>query len=249
MVATTSAQLIKEIREITPNVLISFSRGKDSLASYLRIKDEFERVVPYCYEVIHGLEFIEDSLAYYENLMGQRIMRFPAPGISRMLKHRVYQPPGRSQAIDWMDMPEFTHDNLQESACKDAGLDPLKTYNALGLRAKDSAMRAMVIKKHGAVNHARRTFYPIFDYSKDDVLNTISGAGWKLPIDYRYFSASFDGLYLKFSYPIRKYFPRDWARILEVFPLLEMECLRYESAIEHGQQAPYSEVPGPHPYL
>jgi hypothetical protein len=152
MVATTSAQLIKEIREITPNVLISFSRGKDSLASYLRIKDEFERVVPYCYEVIHGLEFIEDSLAYYENLMGQRIMRFPAPGISRMLKHRVYQPPGRSQAIDWMDMPEFTHDNLQESACKDAGLDPLKTYNALGLRAKDSAMRAMVIKKHGAAH-------------------------------------------------------------------------------------------------
>ena len=77
----------------------------------------------------------------------------------------------------------------------------------------------------------------------------VHAAGWKLPIDYRYFSASFDGLYVKFMLPIKRYFPRDWQRICEFFPLIELEVLRYESAVAHGQQPAYAEPAGPHPYL
>jgi 3'-phosphoadenosine 5'-phosphosulfate sulfotransferase (PAPS reductase)/FAD synthetase len=239
LVATNSTDLIAEVRGLTPNILVSFSRGKDSLATYLRVRDKFERVVPYTYEVIPDLEFVNESLAYYEGKMGCRIMRFPAPGLPRLLNNFVYQPPDRIAAIEEMAMPVFTHDHLQESACEDAGLDYRTAYNALGLRAADSAMRAMVIKKYGAVNHTRRIFYPVFDYTKDEVLASIRTAGWKLPLDYRYFSASFDGMYAKFMVPIKRHFPRDWARILEWFPLLELEVLRFESAVKRGDQPAY----------
>ena len=242
MVATTSTELIAEIRTLTPKILVSFSRGKDSLASYLRVRDEFEEVVPYHYEVVPGLEFVNESLAYYEQKIGRRIQRYPAPGMARLVNNLVYQPPDRIADIEWMNMFVHTHDMLQEAACETAGLDYATTYNAVGVRSKDSAMRAMVIKKHGAVNHNRKIFYPIFDYDKEQVLDTIKAAGWKLPIDYRYFSASFDGLYIKFMLPIKKYFPRDYARILEWFPLVELEVLRFESAVKRGLQPPYQGI-------
>jgi len=249
MVAANNTELIAEIRERTPNILVSFSRGKDGIASYLRVRDEFERVIPYYYDFIPGLEFVEDSLAYYERLMGQRIARFPSYGMSVMIRGLVYQPPDRVDTLDWMQFPEWDNNHIQESVCTDAGLDYKTTYNAVGVRAKDSAMRAMVIKKYGAVNHKRRVFYPIFDFSKDELIDLIARSGWKLPIDYRYFSASFDGLYIRYLYPIKLYFPRDYQRILEWFPLAELECYRYEAAIKRGHQPAYVRPPGPHPYL
>lgn len=239
MHAATSTELLAEIRTLTPKALVSFSRGKDSLASYLRMRDVFDEVVPYHYYVVPGLEFVEESLAYYEQKIGRRILRFPSPGLARLVNNLVYQPPDRIERIRWMDMYEFSHDQMQEAACESAGLDYKTAYNGVGVRSKDPAMRAMVIRKHGAVNHTRRTFYPIFDYDKEQVLAEIKRAGWKLPIDYRYFSASFDGLYIKFMYPLKLYFPKDYQRILDWFPLLELEVLRYEAAVKRGEQPPY----------
>jgi 3'-phosphoadenosine 5'-phosphosulfate sulfotransferase (PAPS reductase)/FAD synthetase len=239
VVATTSQELIAEIRGITPEILVSFSRGKDSIATYLRVREKFENVVPYTYEVVPGLEFVEESLAYYEKLMGRRIIRLPSPGFPRLLNNLVFQPPDRIERIEYLRMPEWSHDDLQLAACDDAGLDYDTAYNAVGVRAKDSAMRALIIKKHGPVNHVRRIFYPIFDWSKEEVIDCIKRAGWKLPIDYRYFSSSFDGLYLKFALPIKRFFPRDWQRLCDYFPLLELEVLRYESAVKRGEQPPY----------
>lgn len=242
MVAATSTELIAEIRDLTPDVLVSFSRGKDSIASYLRIRDEFERVVPYTYEVVPGLEFVEESLRYYEGLMGQHIIRLPAPGFPRLINNLVYQPPDRIKPIEYLRLPEFSHNDLQRAACMDSGLDYDTAYNAVGVRAKDSAMRAMVINKHGAVNHNRRIFYPLFDWDKQQVIDAIVHAKWKLPIDYRYFSASFDGLYAKFMVPIKRYFPRDFATICEWFPFVELETLRFEAAVRAGTQPPYEGV-------
>lgn len=236
-------ETIAAVRERTPAALVSFSRGKDSLATFLAIRDKFDTIVPYTYEVVPGLEFVEDSLAYYEHLIGAPIFRYPAPGIYRMLNHMVYQPKERLDLILRMDLPEYGHDDLQKFACIDGGIDYDQAYNAVGMRSKDSVQRAFSIQHNGSINHNRRIFYPIHDWDKQQVIDAIRNAGWKLPVDYRYFSASFDGLYIKFLYPIKLYFPRDYAKILEWFPFAEMEVLRYESAIRRGDQPPYNPPP------
>lgn len=239
----TGQETIAAIREKTPDVLVSFSRGKDSLATFLALRDHFDRVVPYTYEVIPGLEFVEDSLAYYENKIGQHIWRYPAPGIWSMINHCVFQPKERLDLIARLNLIEYGHDDIQIFACEDAQMDYDTAYNAVGMRSKDSVQRAFTIQHNGSINHHRRIFYPIHDWDKQQVIDAIVHAGWKLPIDYRYFSASFDGLYVKFIYPIKLYFPRDYELICLWFPFVELEVARYEAAIKRGLQPPY--VPPP----
>ena len=228
----TSEATIKEVRAINPVCIISFSRGKDSIASYLAIREHFDGVVPYFYNVIPGLEFVEESLAYYEKLMGTRIIRMSAPGFYSQINGCLYQPPDTVQMIESLGLETHTHDDMQEAVCNDMGLDYDTTFNALGMRSKDSMMRALYFQKNGSINRKRKLFYPVWDWSKQRVIDTIVESGWKLPIDYRYFSASFDGLYLKFMLPIKQHFPRDWDKIVTIFPLIELEILRYEASLK-----------------
>lgn len=47
-----------------------------------------------------------------------------------------------------------------------------------------------------------------------------------VPPDYQWFQRSFDGLDVRFLAKIRKHAPGDYARILEWFPLAELELHR-----------------------
>ena len=235
-----SEQLIERMAKENPTCLISFSRGKDSIAAYLAIREKFERVVPYFYTVVPGLEFVEESLDYFERKMGTRIIRLPAPGTYRMIKDHLYQPPDTIAMIEALGLETHSHDEMQQAVCGDADLDYDTTFNALGMRAKDSMMRALYFQKNGPVNYTRKLFYPVWDWDKQRLLDIIKKSGWKLPIDYKYFPASFDGLYLRFTYPIYKYFPRDWEKIVNLFPLIELDILRYEAAVKSGDQPPYT---------
>ncbi len=228
----TGEELIEQMASENSTCLISFSRGKDSIAAYLALRDKFERIIPYFYNVVPGLEFVEESLAYFEQKMGCHIMRFPAPGFYRTLNGMLYQPPTHVRMIEGLQLGQVTQDDLQMFACHDADVDYETTFNALGMRAKDSMQRALYFQKNGPVNYTRKIFYPIFDWDKQRVVDTIKHAGWKLPIDYKYFSASFDGLYLKFVLPIKENFPRDWEKIVNLYPLIELEVLRYKASLK-----------------
>lgn len=235
----TSEETIERVRAINPVCMISFSRGKDSIAVYLAIRDHFEEVVPYFYNVVPGLEFVEDSLAYFEQKMGRRIIRLPAPGCYRSLNNLMYQPPDAVAMIQALGLEAHTHDDMQEAVCGDEGLDYQTTFNALGMRAKDSMQRTLYFQKNGSVNFTRKLFYPVWDLDKQRVIDTIKKSGWKLPIDYKYFSASFDGLYTRFLLPIKMFFPRDWEKIITLYPLIELDVYRFESAVKAGEQPPY----------
>lgn len=227
-----SEDLVDRMAKENPTCMISFSRGKDSIAAYLAIREKFENVVPYFYTVVPGLEFVEESLAYYEKLMGRRILRFTSPGYYSRINSFMYQPPDTIAMIQALGLVSHSHDDIQMGVCSDEGLDYETTFNALGMRAKDSMQRTLYFQKNGPVNYTRKLFYPVWDWDKQRVVDTIRRSGWKLPIDYKYFSASFDGLYLKYLLPIKQHFPRDWERIITIFPLAELEILRYEASLK-----------------
>jgi len=228
----TSEETIAQVKAINPVCMISFSRGKDAMAAYLNIREHFERVVPYTYYVVPGLEFVEESLAYYEKMMGCHIKRMPSPRFRSMMVNCIYQPPDRVSLIESMQLEEFTHDDVQEWVCLDEGLDYENTFNAVGTRAKDSMQRALYFQKNGSINFTRRTFYPVWDWDKERLMAKIRDSGWKLPIDYKIWTSSFDGLYLNYIYQVKKHFPKDYQRILHFFPLVELEIYRYEAALK-----------------
>ena len=240
---------IEAVRKKSPEAMLSFSRGKDCIAAYLAMRGHFDRIVPYYYDFVPDLEFVNDSLAYFEQKMGCHIVRYPAAALFRMLRNNVYLPPEHSLVVERMKLPDITQDDLQVALTEDEKLAP-NSYNAIGMRSKDSVQRAFSIQQNGTINHSRKTFYPVHDWSKDDVIKAIKDAGWKLPIDYKYFGSSFDGLYIRYLYPIKLFFPRDYQRILEFYPLAELEVYRYEAAVKAGRQPAYQPPTGfTHPYL
>lgn len=215
------------------STLCSFSTGKDSLATYLQVRDHFENVVPFYLQGVPGLEFVEDNLAYYEKLIGRHIIRLPQPKFYAMLNELTYQPPdeARHKLIWSWCLPNHTHEEIHEAVCKCEGLDPLTTYTAIGLKYADSIQRRTALSKNGLVTHSRKKYYPIAEYTKQDVLDAVRNAGWKLPTDYRYFKDSLDGLQIRYLLPIKKHFPRDYERILAWFPMAAMEIERYERSL------------------
>ncbi len=226
-----SAALNRWVSAQSETCLLSFSTGKDSIAAALECRRHFKRVVFfYCY-LIPGLSFVEKSLAYFERVFETTIIRFPHPFLYRLLNNLVFQPPQNCAIIERADLPTFDYSDVYRIIKEDCGL-PQDTWTATGVRAVDNPLRMITVKQSGAYNPALRTFMCIFDWNKARVLEEIRAAGVGLPIDYKVFGRSFDGLDFRFLAPLREHFPDDYKKVLELFPMADLELFR--RGCEHG---------------
>jgi hypothetical protein len=206
--------------------LLSFSCGKDSWAAWLSARDSFD-FTPYYLYLVPGLEFVDDYLDYAEQKLGKRIIRLPHPAFYRWVNGLVFQAPERIRIIEAVGWPAFEYDDMREAVIEDCGL-PANCWVADGVRAADSPMRRASLLKSQGVSPKKRYFHPCWDWNKARLVDELNAANVKLPIDYQLFGRSFDGLDLRFLIKIRKELPRDYATILDWFPLVDMEIARYE---------------------
>jgi len=225
----TGKQVMAEIKDLvgpeTP-VLISFSCGKDSIACWLEMKKYFKKIIPFYLYLIPDLGFVERSLTYYEKYFECRIIRLPHPSLYRMLNRFVFQAPENCEIIERCDLPEFDYEDIRKVVCEDLGLDLENSWYASGVRAADSLNRRTAMKKYGPINRKKHCFYPIWDWKKKKLVREIVSAKIKVPVDYRLFGRSFDGIDYRFLKPIKDHFPEDYKKILEYFPLAELELMR-----------------------
>ena len=233
-------EIMTEVRKVNPcdTVMISFSRGKDAWGCWCALRDKID-VQPFHYYCgPPHLEFIDEYLDYAEKKIGKHIINLPAPMMYDMLSvqnrgNGICQPPYRVMPLQILDIAPFTFEDVQEAAIEDAGL-PQGTFSALGVRAADSARRKLFFKTHGPVSLAKKKFYPIWDWDKAKLMDELKRHDIKLPIDYKLFGRSFDGLYYMYLIKIKECYPKDYQRILDYFPLIDMEIYRYEKRKELG---------------
>lgn len=211
--------------------LLSFSMGKDAIGSWLQCRRFFKRVVAFYLYAAPGIQFVERGLRYYEDYFGQHIYRLPHPSLYRMLREHIFQPPGRIRLLQATSLEKFNYKDIEDSLRTDLNLGP-EVYSATGVRANDSARRALVIRRYGTINHNKHKFYPIWDWDKDRLIKEITAAGVKLPVDYQMFPRSWDGINAQYLVPIKQRFPDDYERILKWFPLADLELFRIECAKE-----------------
>lgn len=221
------------IRQSGDRVLLSFSAGKDSVAMWCFLKRHGFDVVPFYMQLIPGLKFIERSLVYYEGFFGTHIYRTIHPSLYYWLDALNHQPPGRKSAIDLLKVPLFDYPDVARGVARTAGLK-WPTWVAVGIRRAESRLRANRIPPDG-LNRTSRNFYPIAEYTKDDVIAELNQAAVKLPVDYASFGRSFDGLDYRFLSVVRERFPDDYRTILEWFPGAHAEIVRAKIARKHGQ--------------
>lgn len=225
----TSDSVIAAIREKSATTMLAFSFGKDSIAAYLALRERFDHVIPYYLYSVPGLSFIDESLDYYQNFFKTEIITLPHPSLYRMLNEFVFQPPERCLVIEQANLPRFDYEDVRLAVIKKAGCDA-DTYVADGVRQSDSPMRRIAIKKHGAISHAQHKYHAIFDWNKARIVAEFKKHNVKLPVDYKLFGRSFDGIDLSFLLQLKKHRVQDYQRVLEWFPLADLEIFRMECA-------------------
>lgn len=221
----TSEEVRQKLHDEGKPVLLAFSCGKDSIATWLALEDAGVEVVPCYMYCVPGLKFVENDLAYFEEKFGQKIHRYPHPSLYRWINNAVYQPPERVQVIEAARMPDPTYAQLWDLIREDLGL-PKNTWCADGVRAADSIQRRGAFVRYGYWRKNRKKVSPIGDWLKGETLDRIKEAGIDLPIDYKWFGRSFDGIDKRFTEVIKKEAPEDYAQIISWFPLAEGDLVR-----------------------
>lgn len=225
----TSAEVRARLAAESRTVLVAYSTGKDAIATELALRDAgIETVLAYLY-YIPGLAFVEDTLAAQEQVLGKPIHRYPHPSLWRWLNNLIFQPPERCAIIEAARMPTIDYDQMWQLIRADLDL-PEDTWVADGVRAADSIVRRASFTRHGVMKPAKRKVSPIADWLKGEVMGRIEAAGIPLPIDYERFGRSFDGIDRRFLAPIAEHAPEDFARILDWFPLADLELMRHDLA-------------------
>lgn len=211
------------------DVICAFSMGKDSLAAYFQLSKFFERVHPVWLWLVPGLGFQLKSLEYYESALGKEIMRLPSPFFLSNISGSFRQPIWRvdtCEAIARITKGRRSFDFVWEMARRILEV-PEDTPVGLGCRSSDTPQRRISIKKNGAVNYKRATFFPVFDWKTDRVLSEITGRSIKLPPDYRVWGRTFDGVDYPFLCGLYDFFPDDYEIVKFWFPFIDAELLRY----------------------
>jgi 3'-phosphoadenosine 5'-phosphosulfate sulfotransferase (PAPS reductase)/FAD synthetase len=222
---TTSSELRRRLAADGRPVLLAFSRGKDSIAAWLALRDAGVQVIPYHLYLIPGLEFVTESLAYFERAFDMKIINLPHPSLYRWLAHAMYQPPERIRILEAAQITVPTYQDVQAMIRAQHGL-PDTTWTCDGVRAADSPTRRTSLSQHGPVSDRNRTVKAVWDWRKHHVYDTIAASGISLPREYDWFGRSFDGLDRRFLAPIREHAPADYQRILDWFPLADLEFHR-----------------------
>jgi hypothetical protein len=229
----SGVEVVDAVRKQQKDALLSFSLGKDSIATWLSIHGKFRRIVPYYLYTIPGLSFIEAALRYYEQKFDTRIYRYPHPSFYKQLDGGMFQHPVILPVIEAAGLSAGSYSDINAWCCDDARIDH-DTYVATGVRAADSPVRRVAFTTHGVISHNKRIFYPVWDWTKQDVLDSLTLNRVALPVDYKIFGRSLDGFDLRFLLPIKQHYPDDYKRILDWFPFSDMEIARYEFALRKG---------------
>ena len=224
----TGQALYEVAREIGGDtIVLAFSRGKDSLATWLELRETFTIIPYYCYMVPGGLSYERDSLDYYEDYFGQHIARFVHPIFWKNINDFVFQPPERVRKIREIDYPDHEQYDLAQLVAAMHGLEG--NYTAFGYRAKDDPRRGVLVQREGPLGFANfRYFWPIWDWNIEQVSTRVNGAGLALPVDYELWGRTNTAIDYQFGSIIRDKLPEDWERLCFWYPLLEAEMFRHE---------------------
>ncbi|MEY8314135.1 hypothetical protein [Adlercreutzia muris] len=221
----TSQEVLQTLADLHEPVALGFSCGKDSIATWIAMREYGIEVVPVYFWLVPDLQFIDDELAYFEEVFETRIHRYPNPSFYRLINSCVDQPPERLRVIEAAHLPTPDYPQTWDLITDELGL-PRETWKADGVRAADSLNRRSSFVQHGVMKPHSRKVSPIADWLKQEVMDAIDGAGIKLPIDYEIFGRSFDGIDCRFTEPMRKHLPDDYERLRQWFPLMETDLIR-----------------------
>lgn len=208
-------------------VFCMVSRGKDSLAAYLHCLKYFNRVIPFHCSTIPGYRFADEYLDYLEAMLNTRILRMMGEDLRMALVRYIYQEsPWECDVIDEV-FPDVDYTKLDVLEYLRMKFNLPRAWCAVGIGKNDSIDRLIYCRKTGGKNVSNRTFYPCWDWPREELLNAITDAGLVLAPEYKYTKRSMGGIpSATYNKVMMEHFPQDWELTKKWYPLAEVKNIR-----------------------
>jgi len=214
---------LKGIRKAT----IGFSTGKDSLVGLSLLLNAGIETIPIYFYIVPELEFVEKSLKRYEELFEINIVRLPHPVLYDYINHQDWQPVDKAKSMYQVNLGKITFrllTNMYLISKELKGFD----YDCNCMKMADSLNRKLVLKNRPDIDEATKTIYLTKYFSTGQIFAYLKNHKIPLSEDYKIFGRSWDGLSYHFSMGVKKFYPNDFEKIREYFPLIDAEIMRYK---------------------
>ena len=207
---------------------VGLSGGKDSLAALVCLHRYFRRVIPFHCASWPGAKYEREYLDRLEyELGGTRILRLIGEDFPMSLARGFYQ--SYDNCLIYSETGSYCEDFSKLDVLEHLryAYNLPKAWCAFGIAASDSIDRLIYVRKNGGRNDRNRTFYPCFDFTRQQILDVIREAHLPLVSSYRYMNRSMGSVP---SYTcneiLRRHYPADWEHFLALYPLAEAKTVR-----------------------
>lgn len=210
-------------------IFLMMSRGKDSLCAYLQCLKFFNRIICVHFATVPGYRFADEYLDYLEAMLNTRILRMMGEDLKMALVRHIYQEtPWECDVIDQV-FPDADYTKLDVLEYLRMKFNLPRAWCAVGIGKNDSIDRLIYCRKTGGKNVSNRTFYPCWDWPREELLNAITGAGLVLAPEYKYVKRSMGGIpSATYNKVMMEHFPQDWELTKKWYPLAEVKNVREE---------------------
>ena len=208
---------IKAQANITDNVIVAFSGGKGSVVTLDLCCRYFKRVSAFFMYQVPDLSFQEATINFAERKYGITIDRIPHFELSEILAAGSFRKEDYSVPIininDCYNYVRLINDSW---------------WIAAGERIADSIIRRAMIKRSGCIDEKRGRFYPVANFTKEEILRYIKHHNLKPAPETAVIGHSFRSLMPKDIYSLKTYYPNDFEKIRRLFPFVEASAKHYE---------------------
>ena len=209
--------------------ILMCSRGKDSLCAWLQLRKFFNRIIPFHCATIPDYQFANEYMDYLEGAFGTRILRMMGEDLKMALVRHIYQDsPWECDVIDAV-FPDEDYTKLDVLEYLRMKFNLPRAWCAVGISQNDSIDRLIYCRKNGGKNLKNKTFYPCYDWPREEMFNAIYEAGLYVAPEYKYTKRSMGGIpSATYNKVLMEHFPRDWELTKKWYPLAEVKNYREE---------------------
>lgn len=171
------------------------------------------------------MKHVEDTLKYYEDIMETHILRLVGEEVPMALARMMYQLPDDLESVSEMEVEDYSKLDILEYLRYMYNLP--RAWCAFGIAASDSIDRRIYCKKTGGQNPQNLTFYPCWDWPRQEILGAVRKSGARLSGEYRWSNRTLGGVpSMTCNRIYEERYPEDWNRVLDLYPLARAKTIR-----------------------
>lgn len=209
--------IIRQLRSLTDEAIIFLSGGKDSIATLLLAKQFGFKLFPVMYTSVE-LKFQADYREFMQRRFDIKITLYPHPD------YFYARQTGRYMEAE-PDIKKLKFQELEMAARDESGMQ----WIIGGEKKMDSLQRRGMLSACQGIDHNRVRAFPLSEWSDRDVFALLKMHRLPIPSDYLLFGSSFGGMTRPdIMWSIREYFPEDFQRLVDVYPLVESSAIKHE---------------------